>query len=92
MGLDLGYMCINLRYGSEGAHKLYHHLDKGFENIYDAICSHWINHCLENISNNRPWYYRIPYTWWWGTSLIDFIFEICNHVAEEDEWIKRLMK
>uniref|UniRef100_A0A7C4RYN6 FkbM family methyltransferase n=2 Tax=cellular organisms TaxID=131567 RepID=A0A7C4RYN6_FERPE len=83
----MGYICMNLRYGNEGAHKLYHHPDRGLEKVYDMVAWHWINYCLENISKGRPWYYGLPYTWWWGMSLIDFIFEIRNHVEDEPEWI-----
>ncbi|MEM4765482.1 MAG: FkbM family methyltransferase [Nitrososphaerota archaeon] len=89
---DMGYMQFNLRYGKEGAHKLYHHPDRGMKNMYDIIAWHWINHVLENIDNGRPWYYGLPYTWWWGMSAIDFILEIRNHVEDEPEWINLIRK
>ena len=41
----------------------------------------------QNIENLRPWYYGLPYTWWYGMSLIDFMEEIPERVVDEPEWL-----
>jgi hypothetical protein len=42
------------------------------------------------LEQGRPWYYGLPYTWWWGMNFN----EIESHVLrpEEPEWIERLLK
>jgi FkbM family methyltransferase len=75
-------------------HRLYYHQSKPFEAIKPLIANHYINMCIMNVEKGLPWYYGIPYTWWWGMNLIDFIYEIHEHVLSPDEpkWIEMLRK
>jgi len=46
------------------------------------------HHVLTNIIEGRAWYHGLPYSWWYGLSLLDFMEEVYEHVIEEPEWIK----
>jgi len=46
------------------------------------------HHVLTNLVEGRAWYHGLPYTWWYGVSMLDFMEEIYEHVIEEPEWIK----
>ena len=81
-----GYISIYLR----PEHTLYYHSSRDLMKIADLIYYHWVNHCINNLRRNFPWYYGLPYTWWWGMDLLDFILELREHIETEDEWIKRL--
>jgi FkbM family methyltransferase len=74
-------------------HRLYYHTSRPLNTIKPLIATHWINHCVINLEQGRPWYYGLPYTWWWGMNLVDFIYEIENHVLRPDEplWVELLM-
>ncbi|MEM2196421.1 MAG: FkbM family methyltransferase [Ignisphaera sp.] len=71
-------------------HRLYWHSSKPISEIRDIIVDHWINYCIMNIKEGKPWYYGLPCTWWWGMNLVDFIHELPEHVDAEYEWVKRL--
>lgn len=49
----------------------------------------WSNKVIKNIEHDRPWYYGLPYTWWYGCSILDFIEQLPDHVLDEPEWLKR---
>jgi FkbM family methyltransferase len=76
-----------------GAHRLWYPLDRPLEPVRDLIAHHWIQHCINNLERGLPWYYGLPYTWWWGMDFIDFIYEIREHVLrpDEPEWTERLL-
>ena len=46
------------------------------------------HHVMTNIIEGRSWYYGLPYTWWYGVSLLDFLEELPNHVLEEPDWLQ----
>jgi len=73
-------------------HRLYYHRSKPLDTIKPLIADHWISHCIMNLEAGKPWYHGLPYTWWWGMNLIDFIHEIRDHVLRKDEplWLERL--
>jgi FkbM family methyltransferase len=73
-------------------HHLYYHRRRPLEAVGPLVADHWINHCIRNLEEGRPWYFGIPYTWWWGMNLIDFIYEIREHVLRPDEpkWVESL--
>ena len=50
------------------------------------------HHVLTNIIEGRAWYHGLPYTWWYGVSMLDFMEEVYEHVIEEPEWIKIVEK
>jgi len=81
---SIGYHAINVT----EPHKLYYHSSKPLSKIRDVISNYWINYCITNIISGRAWYHGLPYTWWWGMSLTDFIHEIPEHVEKEEQWIK----
>jgi hypothetical protein len=74
-------------------HRLYYHKSRDLNIIKSLIADHWINYCILNLEQGRPWYYGLPYTWWWGMNLIDFIYEIREHVLRPDEplWVELLV-
>ena len=75
-------------------HRLYYHKSRDLNTIKPLIADHWINYCIFNMEQGRPWYYGLPYTWWWGMNLIDFIYEIREHVLRDDEplWVDILAR
>jgi FkbM family methyltransferase len=52
------------------------------------LALHWTQHVLNNIAAGRPWYYGLPYDWWWGQDVADFLLSIWGRVtrSEEREW------
>jgi FkbM family methyltransferase len=74
-------------------HRLWYPRDRPLEAVKPLVAHHWIQHCIRNLEEGRPWYYGLPYTWWWGMNLIDFIHEIQDHVLrpDEPEWVSRLV-
>jgi len=87
---SLGYVELYLT----TPHRLYYHRSRDLSVIKPIIADHWINHCILNLEQGRPWYYGLPYTWWWGMNLIDFIYEIREHVLRSDEplWVELLAR
>ena len=85
---DMGYVMIFL---SE-PHRLYYHRSRGMDAVRDLIADHWINYCILNLRQGRDWYHGLPYTWWWGMNLVDFIHEIRNHIDEEPLWVDLITK
>jgi len=75
-------------------HRLWYPLDRPLEPVRSLIVHHWIQHCINNLRHGRDWYYAVPYTWWWGMDLIDFIYELPEHVLrpDEPEWVERLLR
>jgi FkbM family methyltransferase len=75
-------------------HRLYYHRSRPLEAIGPLVADHYINMCIMNIMKGLPWYYALPYDWWWGMNLIDFIHEIRGHVLrpDEPEWLMRLLR
>ena len=75
-------------------HRLYYHKSRDLNIVKPIIADHWINHCILNMEQGRPWYYGLPYSWWWGMNLIDFIYEIREHVLRDDEplWVDILAR
>jgi len=71
-------------------HRLYYHRSNDLSAIKPLVVHHWIAYCIYNLERGRPWYYGLPYTWWWGMNLMDFILELPEHVDKEEEWIERL--
>ena len=85
---SLGYIEIYLT----TPHRLYYHRSNDLSIIRSLVADHWINYCVLNLMQGRPWYYGLPYNWWWGMNLIDFIYEIREHVLRLDEslWVELL--
>jgi len=84
---SIGYIPIFLR----DEHVLYYHRTKPMELIEYPIYLAWVNHCLSNIKRGRPWYIGLPYTWWWGMDIVDFIQELRDHISKEPEWIELII-
>jgi len=87
---DLGYVEIYLT----TPHRLYYHRSGDLNVIKPLIADHWVNHCIINLEQGRPWYHGLPYAWWWGMNLIDFIYEVRDHVLRPDEplWVELLVR
>jgi len=87
---SLGYIELYLT----TPHRLYYHRSLDLSVISPLIADHWVNHCIMNLEQGRPWYYGLPYTWWWGMNLIDFIYEVREHVLRPDEplWVELLVR
>jgi len=75
-------------------HRLYYHRSRPLEAIGPLVADHYINMCIMNVMKGLPWYYALPYDWWWGMNLIDFIHEMREHVLrpDEPEWLMRLLR
>jgi len=50
---------------------------------------HYTWRVLQNLEKGNPWYYGMPYTWWWGYSAIDFIEQLPDHILNEPEWMEK---
>jgi len=84
---SIGYIPIFIR----DEHVLYYHKTKPIELIEYPIYLAWLNHCLINVKRGMPWYFGIPYTWWWGMDFVDFAQELREHVAREPEWVELII-
>jgi FkbM family methyltransferase len=75
-------------------HRLWYPRGRPLEPVKGLVAHHWIQHCVNNLERGLPWYYGLPYTWWWGMHLIDFIYELPGHVLrpDEPEWVERLLR
>lgn len=75
-------------------HRLWYPRSRSLEAVKPLIAHHWIQHCIKNLEEGRPWYWGLPYTWWYGMNLVDFIYEIPEHVLrpDEPEWVSRLLE
>ena len=71
-------------------HRFYWHGSRPVGVVKPLLVNHWVNHCLRNVMEGRDWYYGLPYDWWWGMSLVDFIYELPEHVEKEELWVKLL--
>lgn len=49
---------------------------------------HWLWRMVFNIKDGKPWYYGLPYTWWYGMGILDVIENLPEHVVEEPEWLE----
>jgi hypothetical protein len=67
-----------LRYISEDKVKL--------TTSYILLIYAWYAKIRENIRSGKPWYYGLPYTWWWGKSPVSFLRELPHHITEEKDW------
>ena len=87
---SLGYIELYLT----TPHRLYYHKTRDLNIIKPLVADHWVNYCINNLEQGRPWYYGLPYAWWWGMNLIDFIHEIGEHVLRSDEplWVELLVQ
>ncbi|MEM4977228.1 MAG: FkbM family methyltransferase, partial [Desulfurococcaceae archaeon] len=81
-----GYITLTIN----ECHRGYYHPSRPKEMLRPLLAHHIINKCFKNLSQGLKWYHGLPYNWWWGMSLLDFIYEIENHVIEEEEWLKLL--
>ena len=82
-----GYIPIFIR----DEHVLYYHKTKPMELIEYPVYLAWINHCITNLKNGKPWYIGVPYTWWWGMGFVDFVQELRDHVTKEPEWLNLII-
>ncbi|MEM2446518.1 MAG: FkbM family methyltransferase [Candidatus Bathyarchaeia archaeon] len=71
-------------------HRFYWHGSRPVGDVKFLLVNHWVNHCVKNLMEGRPWYHGLPYEWWWGMSLVDFIYELPEHVEGEELWVKLL--
>jgi FkbM family methyltransferase len=87
---EMGYVELYLT----TPHHLYYHRSRPLHVIKPIIAHHWIAVCIKNLEEGRPWYYGLPYEWWWGMNLIDFIQEITDRILRDDEpdWIRLLIE
>ncbi len=60
--------------------------------VQEAVYAHWFNFCLQNIKKKKPWYWGVPYTWWWGMSFFEFIHRLPQHLEKEDEWFEKIKR
>jgi FkbM family methyltransferase len=68
-------------------HRFWVHKSKQIQEYKFLLFHHWFNYCIRNLENGRPWYYGIPYEWWYGMNLIDFWYELPNHLESEPLWL-----
>ena len=47
-----------------------------------------LNKIIKNLEEQRPWYYGMPYTWWYSMTLLDFYEELLERVLNEPEWLR----
>jgi len=53
------------------------------------LAIHFFYKAIENIKNGKEWYFGMPENWWHGMSILEFFYELPNHVLKK-EWIKKL--
>jgi hypothetical protein len=75
-------------------HYIYFPLNYNDKNLKTALSYHWKSYVLNNIKRGKEWYFGLPYQWWWGMTVLDFIEEIEDHVVREDEpeWLNIVKK
>lgn len=49
------------------------------------LVSYWRNYIKKNWKNKRPWYYGLPYRWWYGMSSQNFLDLLPHHLDREKE-------
>jgi len=80
------YYKINLN----GIHWAYIPYEEDIYKYKEFIAYHYLNKCLKNIEEGKPWYFGLPYTWWYGAGPVDFLLALQEHIEEEDYWIKNI--
>lgn len=83
-----GYMMLNIN----DCHRGYYHPSRPKEMLKPLLAHHVICYCFNNLASGKPWYNGLPLNWWWGMTLLDFIYEIENHVIKEKEWLELVPK
>lgn len=71
-------------------HWLYVPRSRDLRNYPLAVTCHWVCKILYNIEEDKPWYYGLPYTWWYGMGVYEFIMFLPKHIKslKEDAWFK----
>jgi len=83
-----GYIPINLN----GVHYAYIPEDYDLEKVKDALVWHYISLIVRNLEEGRPWYYGLPYTWWYGAGVTDFLLALPDHILKEPRWVEKIIK
>jgi len=73
-------------------HRMWIHVTRPKNEYKFLLFHHWFNLCIKNLEEGRPWYYGLPYTWWYGMNLIDFYYTLPEHLETEDRWLSEAMK
>ena len=56
----------------------------------NAVYKRWVAKIAENRINSKPWFYGLPYRWWWGRGADWFLDKLTSHLNPEEEpaWFK----
>lgn len=82
------YYCLCL----DDTHYAYIPKEHDLRNYPFTVFCHWINKCLKNLQEGKAWYHGLPYTWWYGANLLDFMLALQKHLQIEDEWFKKIIE
>jgi FkbM family methyltransferase len=52
----------------------------------EGIVRRYFHNIMENIKANRAWYHGLPYSWWHGMDLVEFLKDLPSHIAGEKDW------
>jgi len=77
-----GYLAIDL----DDCHTLYVGRSDELNRMYTAVWIHWSYRTFKNLANGKPWYFGLPYTWWWGYNQLEFILALKARLRFETEW------
>lgn len=60
----------------------------------EQIISYWRDCMKNNRKNNLPWYYGLPYKWWYGLGSQNFLDLLLHHLNREKEpkWFRNHVK
>jgi hypothetical protein len=68
----------------DGVHYLYVPAHIKISDIQHIIADYWISKTYRNVEKGKPWYYGLPYQWWYGFQPVDFAREIDEHINENE--------
>lgn len=71
-------------------HWLYIPRTENLKKFRKQLTIHFFYKAIENIREGKEWYYGMPERWWHGMSLLEFYYELPNHVLKE-QWIKKIL-
>jgi len=80
------------RFSLDGVRYAYVHEEELLDlprNVLGMLVSyHWFSRIMDNVRDGRPWYYGLPYTWWYGMGVLDVVENLPEHVPDEREWLE----
>jgi FkbM family methyltransferase len=68
----------------DGIHYLYVPAHVKVSDVQHIVADYWISKTYRNVEKGKPWYYGLPYQWWYGFQPVDFAREIDEHINENE--------